>query len=270
MDMEIKLLAVDMDETVVNSRHQMTEKTKLALELAIQSGILVVPVTGRCLEGLPSKLRKIEGIDYFITSNGAKVYDFQEKRILYRRLIPNQTACAILKKCQEEEIGIAIHQEGKCYDNSFLQAAYRYVVYHRDFKAHRVKKDLHEWVRENEKPVEKIQVFSKDERKLLAVQEILEQFVTLEMAVSTSGYIEITQADANKGRALEALCDSLDISMSKVMAIGDNANDYSMLECAGFPVAMGNATEELKRIAKAVTTDNDTDGVAKVVYDYLL
>ena len=50
MDMEIKLLAVDMDETVVNSRHQMTEQTKLALELAIQKGILVVPVTGRCLE----------------------------------------------------------------------------------------------------------------------------------------------------------------------------------------------------------------------------
>ena len=268
--MEIKLLAVDMDETVVNSRHQMTEKTKMALELAIQKGIQVVPVTGRCLEGLPSKIRQIDGIDYFITSNGAKVYDFKEHRILYRRLIPNQTACAILKKCQEEEIGIAIHQEGKCYDNSLLQAAYRYVAYHRDFKAHRVKKDLYEWVKENEKPVEKIQVFSGDEKKLLALQEMLERFVTLEMAVSTSGYIEITRAEANKGKALEALCDALDLPLAQVMAIGDNANDYSMLECAGFPVAMGNATEDLKRIAKAVTTDNDTDGVAKAVYDYLL
>ena len=268
MDMEIKLLAVDMDETVVNSRHQMTEQTKLALELAIQKGILVVPVTGRCLEGLPAKIRRMDGVEYFITSNGAKAYDFKEQRILYRRLIPNQTACAILKKCQEEEIGIAIHQEGKCYDNSFLQAAYRYVAYH--FKAHRVQKDLYEWVRENEKPVEKIQVFSKDEKKLLVLQEMLERFVTLEMAVSTSGYIEITQAEANKGKALEALCDSLGISLLQVMAIGDNANDFSMLERVGFPVAMGNAKEELKQIAKTVTTSNDEDGVAKAIYEYLL
>ena len=270
MDMEIKLLAVDMDETVVNSRHQMTEQTKLALELAIQKGILVVPVTGRCLEGLPAKIRRMDGVEYFITSNGAKAYDFKEQRILYRRLIPNQTACAILKKCQEEEIGIAIHQEGKCYDNSFLQVAYRYVAYHRDFKAHRVQKDLYEWVRENEKPVEKIQVFSKDEKKLLVLQEMLERFVTLEMAVSTSGYIEITQAEANKGKALEALCDSLGISLLQVMAIGDNANDFSMLERVGFPVAMGNAKEELKQIAKTVTTSNDEDGVAKAIYEYLL
>lgn len=270
MIMEIKLLAVDMDETVVNSRHQVTESTRVALELAIQRGILVVPVTGRCLEGVPSKIRRMDGIDYFITSNGAKVYDFKEHKILYRRLISNQTACAILKKCQEEEIGIAIHQEGKCYDNSFLQAAYRCVAYHRDFKVHTVKKNLYEWVKENEKPVEKIQVFSGNERKLLELQEMLEQFVTLEIAVSTSGYMEITQEDAKKGKALEALCDSLNLSLAQVMAIGDNANDFSMLTCAGFPVAMGNATEELKRIAKVVTTDNDTDGVAKAIYDYLL
>ena len=86
--MEIKLLAVDMDETVVNSRHQMTEQTKLALELAIQKGILVVPVTGRCLEGLPARFVGWTVWSSFITSNGAKAYDFKEQRILYRRLMP--------------------------------------------------------------------------------------------------------------------------------------------------------------------------------------
>ena len=115
-----------------------------------------------------------------------------------------------------------------------------------------------------------VQVFSKDEKKLLVLQEMLERFVTLEMAVSTSGYIEITQAEANKGKALEALCDSLGISLLQVMASGDNANDFSMLERVGFPVAMGNAKEELKQIAKTVTTSNDEDGVAKAIYEYLL
>ena len=72
------------------------------------------------------------------------------------------------------------------------------------------------------------------------------------------------------GKALEALCDSLGISLLQVMAIGDNANDFSMLERVGFPVAMGNAKEELKQIAKTVTTSNDEDGVAKAIYEYLL
>ena len=267
--MEIKLLAVDMDETVVNSRHKVSEKTKKALEAAAKKGIVIVPVTGRCLEGLPAKLRRIEGINYIITSNGAKVYDLKGQKILYRRLITNQTACAILKKCGEE-VGVAVHQEGKCYDNSFLQAAYRYVAYHRDFKAHKVKKDMYAWLRDGEKPVEKIQIFSRDEKKLLELRKSLEQFAALEMAVSTSGYIEITQGEANKGRALEALCKELAVSLSQVMAVGDNANDFSMLEKVGFPVAMGNANEEIKSIAKAVTATADNDGAAKAINDYLL
>ena len=114
----IKLLAVDMDETAVNSRHRMTKATKEALKEVYAKGIQVVPVTGRCLEGLPTGLRGIKELSYIITSNGAKVYDWKEKEVLYRKLISNETACDVLKICQEYKIGLAIHQEGKCYDNS--------------------------------------------------------------------------------------------------------------------------------------------------------
>ncbi len=76
----IKLLAIDMDETAVNSKHRMTKVTKEALWETYAKGIQVVPVTGRCLEGLPVQMRGMEELSYIITSNGAKVYDWKEKK----------------------------------------------------------------------------------------------------------------------------------------------------------------------------------------------
>ena len=98
----------------------------------------------------------------------------------------------------------------------------------------------------------------------------MEPFDDLELAISTSGYIEITQKDAQKGKALEHLCRYLGIYMEEVMAIGDNENDHSMLVRAGYPIAMGNANEEIKKIAKYVTASNDESGVAKAIYEKLL
>lgn len=268
--MGIKVLAVDMDETVVNGRHRVSRKTKDALQAAMDEGIQVVPVTGRCLEGLPKKIRGMKDISYVITSNGAKVYNLTHEEVLYRKLIPNKTACDILKICQEYHMGLAVHQEGKCYDNSKVQAIYRKLVYHGDFKVHKSVKDLNSLIKESRKPVEKIQVFSGKMEKLLSVKRKIEAFENLETAVSTSGYIEITYKDAQKGKALEALCKHLGISMEDVMAVGDNANDYSMLTRVGYPVAMGNANEEIKTLAKYVTANNDENGVAKVIYEKIL
>lgn len=266
----IKLLAVDMDETAVNSRHRMTKVTREALREAYAKGVQVVPVTGRCLEGLPMQMRGMEELSYIITSNGAKVYDWKGKEVLYRKLISNETACDVLKICQEDHMRFAIHQEGKCYDNSKVQAVYRKLMYHGDFKAHKSVKDLLTFVKESQKPVEKIQIFSGKQERLYAIQKRLEAFEDLELAVSTSGYIEVTQKDAQKGKALEYLCNYLGIGMEEVMAIGDNVNDYSMLAQAGYSVAMGNANEEIKHIAKYVTASNDEDGVARVIYEKIL
>ena len=99
-------------------------------------------------------------------------------------------------------------------------------------------KDLCGFVKKSGKPIEKIQVFSGKKEKLESIKNKLEPFDDLELAISTSGYIEITQKDAQKGKALEHLCRYLGIQMEEVMAIGDNENDHSMLVRAGYPIAM--------------------------------
>lgn len=105
---------------------------------------------------------------------------------------------------------------------------------------------------------------------LYEIEQKLSKFPMLELVVSTSGYIEITHREAKKGNALEHLCAYLDISLENVMAIGDNANDYSMLSRVGYPIAMGNANEEIKELAKDVTLSNDENGVAEAIRRHLL
>lgn len=267
--MKIKLLAVDIDETSVNSKHKMTKPTEEALNQAIEKGVIVVPVTGRCLEGLPAPYRKMD-LSYMITSNGAKVYDWGRQKVISRHLIPNDIACQVLKLCEKKKVMTAIHTEGKCYDETKLLKAVRRISYSGDFKPHEQIPDLYHWVQESGKPLEKIQLFSFDVSLLETIKEELSVYEMLELALSTSGYIEITQKDAQKGLALEHLCTYLQIPMEQVMAIGDNANDLSMLSRVGLPVAMGNAKEEVKEIAKFVTASNNEDGVAKAIKTYIL
>ena len=81
--------------------------------------------------------------------------------------------------------------------------------------------------------------------------------------------MEITAAEASKGRALKALCDQLQIDAKEVMAIGDSDNDRSMFDYAGYPVAMGNASKEIKKIAADITETNDRCGVAVAVQNVL-
>lgn len=268
--MDIKLLAVDIDETMVNSHHKMTTVTQQALKKAMEQGITVAVVTGRCLEGLPAKLRTLEGIRYVISSNGAKIYDMKAKKVLYRKLISTKSVLDIWNVCKNFHVGLAFHSEGRCYDNRVLQMLYRRVAYHRDFKTHSPIINLEKWVKNNKKPLEKLQIFSGNREKLQTMNEQLRELPGLKIAYSSSNYIEITDEEANKGKALNYLCHSLGIPLEQVMAIGDNANDCSMLKIVGCPVAMGNANEEVKRIAKIITSSHDDNGVAKVINEYLL
>lgn len=267
--MEIKLLAVDIDETSVNNKHRVTKKTEEALKAAIERGVCVVPVTGRNLEGLPAPYRKMD-LSYVIASNGAKIYDVGQSKVLSRKLISNDVACKVLKYCQNEKVMLAVQTEGKCYDESWPLMCYRLFFYHGDFKPHKRVPDLYGWTKASGKLIEKIQVFSFDQKRLKEIKQALSVFPTLELALSTSGYIEITHKKAQKGLALEHLCEHLQIPMEQVMAIGDNANDISMLSKAGIAVAMGNAKEEVKQIADFVTTSNDEDGVANAIAKYIL
>ncbi|HDC8080041.1 TPA: HAD-IIB family hydrolase, partial [Staphylococcus aureus] len=99
--------------------------------------------------------------------------------------------------------------------------------------------------------------------------KILAESPNLAISSSSRGNIEITHSDAQKGIALETIAERLGIEMKDVMAIGDNLNDVSMLEKVGYPVAMENGAEEVKKIANYVTDTNENSGVGKAIMKLL-
>lgn len=113
--------------------------------------------------------------------------------------------------------------------------------------------------------VMKILAFDSDLSKIERVSRKLAESGSLAVSSSSRGNIEITHSDAQKGIALETIAERLNIDMQNVMAIGDNLNDVSMLERVGYPVAMDNATEEVKQVAKYVTETNEQSGVGKAI-----
>ena len=130
---KIKLLAVDMDGTCLDHRSRMTDQTLGALEAAAKAGILVVPTTGRCLSCLPHRLRERKDIyRYVINSNGARVTDCLEEKILFEKLIPRETALELLEKSAKLHVGVTAHiDNGYIIQGRILSAAGR-VMFGRD------------------------------------------------------------------------------------------------------------------------------------------
>lgn len=111
----------------------------------------------------------------------------------------------------------------------------------------------------------KFLAFSSDLSKIDTAKAELDEYSSLAISSSSRGNIEITHYDAQKGIALEAICEKLNITMDEVMAIGDNLNDVSMLELAKYSFAMSNGAEEVKQIAKYMAGDNEESGVGRAI-----
>ena len=117
--------------------------------------------------------------------------------------------------------------------------------------------------------VHKINFYCGSEAEWLRCAEELKE-LPVSRASGIPNNEELSPLGVDKGTALRAMCDALDIPVEAAIAVGDQGNDLSMIRVAGLGVAMGNATQEVKEAAKAVTADCDHDGVAEVIKTYLL
>ena len=263
--MAIRLIAVDMDGTCVDSRHRVPEKNIWALEQALRAGITVVPATGRPLNGYPTEIRSLAGIRYVISSNGARLTDMRTGRDLRRALIPDRAAAAFLRCLRGTGVWVSVHKDGVCIDKHAVPWIHRRLFYGRDFAGNQRIAGLERWLERQTGGVEKLQVFVLTPAARRRMEELLRKWPQLAAMPIHHRYVEITAAGATKGEALAALCERLGIGAAETMAIGDSHNDLSMLRFAGRAVAMGNANEHVKRTAGEVTASYDRCGVARAV-----
>ena len=268
---DIRLIALDLDGTLLTTEKELTARSRAALEAAAARGMWIVPATGRFYLGIPEEVRQLPGVRYAITINGACVYDAEEGRSVYDAVFPLELALEVIEfldrypviyDCYQRDAGWMPDRMWRDADQYIEQPPVVEMV-------HRLREpvgDLKALLKERGEPVQKLQLFTRNRTLRYQLYTALGQrFPDLAVTMALPNNVEITSCDADKGRALAALLAHLGIPRAQSLSLGDGLNDLPMIQAAGTGVAMANAYTEVREAAELLTDDNDSDGVAKVL-----
>ena len=269
--MKFKLIAFDLDGTILHDDKSLSAATLHALDAAAEAGALIVPATGRIYGGVPEALRLRSFARYFITINGAQIYDALRGEVLARAEIPNELALRLMDYMAGLDVLFDCYKDDWGYVSGELYArADEYItdtgILALFQRTRSCVPDLREYLRESGGSIQKAQMHFRNLRERKRQLELLPQLFP-EIAVSTSvpTNIELNIRAANKGEALAVLCEKLGVPLEQTLAFGDGTNDLSLLRTAGLGVAMGNAEFLVKAAADTVCDDNNRDGAAKFI-----
>ena len=266
----IKLIALDLDGTLLNSQKGLSERNRRALARCAEQGIQIVPTTGRAAGGIMPEVRSLPGVNYGITTNGGVVADLVGNRSLKTCTLPNRTALQILKIIDKYHAMYDPYIDGRGISQSrFMDHLDEYGLSSVMQEMVRATRDVYPsiigHVEETGKDVEKINVYVADLGDREPLKKELSAIPGLIISSSLYNNIEINMEGATKGNALLWLASYLGISREETMAFGDGENDLSMLKAAGIGIAMANGIEAAKEAADEITLTNDEDGVAAAI-----
>lgn len=267
---EIKLIAMDMDGTLLTSRKEVTERTVEVLEEAMDQGIFIVPATGRSVNGLPKELTDLKKMRYCILSNGARVYDMYQQRSIYDNQFDTEQVLKLLEDVRPYHAFRSVAKDGKvyCYKEDLDRlGSYHLGEYAEEMiRASRTPvEDLKEYIIQQGGSSEKMTLFFDDQKERAKARKELTECGLYTVVASLKNNLEISRYSCNKGNALAHLMEHLDLKKENIMACGDAENDYEMIEAAGIGVVMENGTDEMKAIADYITDGHNRDGVAKAI-----
>lgn len=275
MRTDIRLIALDLDGTLLDSQKRLSARNEKALRECIARGIYIVPCTGRIWSGVPEFLRTLPGIHYAITTNGALVEDVEKHKILDERKLGCAQAVEILELAGKFHTMYDVYVNGRAYgERRFLEHMDDFAI--PDTIQTMVRQtrqevpDVVEKVCETGLPVEKINYFFGDQQERERARRVLQERGDVVVSSSLDNNLEINAPGATKGEAILRLAKHLGLSREQTMGFGDGENDITMIRMAGIGVAMGNAVEVLKTEADYVTVSNDEDGVADAIEKLVL
>lgn len=279
----IKVIASDMDGTLLGDDHKIAPETQVAIKRACDAGIRFMVATGRNFRGAMDALKDTDIICDYILSSGAEVRNPQ-REVVKRTPIPIDLCEEVYEELKEYPVSVIFFTDRYDYrlgtKKEIEEGIIRQIrLFHMD------KNDSDEKIRnsaqflqiagntrgisdirsleECETPVYKIFIFAGDVDMLQEIGEKLGQNPELAVASSFILNQEVTEVRAQKGPVLKEYIESLGYTMDEVMVLGDSFNDYSMLSMDfGATVAMGNSVPGIKEVAKYITKTNQEFGVA--------
>ena len=286
-----KLIAIDLDGTLLNSYGEITDKNREAIKYAINKGIEVVLSSGRNVQTMKNMSEELGIEKFLIAGNGACIYDMKKETNIYESYIEKEKAIQIIKICKENSIFFNIYTNEGIITESLN---YNVKVFNNEnnYKPNNkrtnieIVSDIQTHIQENNLKILKIIIC--DDSKII-FNNIIEKLKNIKgvevldvehmskkiIRVGTEEhkieyfYTEVTNKDTNKWTAIKNLANKLKIKEEQIICIGDNINDYEMVKNAGLGIAMKNSALEKQNIADYVTEDNNSDGVGNAIYKYI-
>lgn len=253
------LIVSDMDATLLCDNHTISERNRQAIEYFVANGGYFTVATGRMVDAVRAYLPKVHINAPAVLHNGAKIYDFEKDTALFERFIEEERKQAIKRVYNElTEIGLEVYSDEvvyvyrKCEETKrFLTRDYE-VVYNLPDEA---------WGR----PWIKV--------LLIGDKELLDKYEPIYRERYDSGYavrsgnkfLDVVANGVSKGKGVERLTELLGVDRNKVIAVGDNMNDISMLEFAGVSYVVENAEDSIKQRADHVAPSNNDDAIAFII-----
>ena len=265
---QIRMIAFDMDGTVLYDKNEISPKLQGILKKALEKGIYVVPCTGRGLCEMPRTLTAL-GLTHTATANGALVRDERANKTLHTNLIPWVMAAEIYHELKKIDAYVTVHIDGKVYFKGESEQEVRDIFRLVDYIPMPTVTDAEALVRERQEDLEKIYARARTPEEFEQIIALIGDKYPLFYTSSAAGNMEFSALDCSKGTALQWLCHHLDVDPSEVVAFGDGENDKEMLRFAGLGVAMGNGNEICKAAADVVIGNCADDAVADFLEELL-
>ena len=288
-----KLIAIDLDGTILDSYGEVSENTKRILKETMKKGTKVIIASGRTIDSIKAIADEISTDKYIIAGNGSIIYDLQEKNVIYEKYIPKSKALNIIKICEDNSITYSVYT-----NNTIVADSLKYNIlyyYKQNLKKEPTKKtsitivpNIYNYVKNmDDEKVMKIficdkhqSVFNSILKKFYEIEdiEILDVSHMSRKIISNGSkdvaleyfYTEISEKNVDKWYALEYLINKLNIDKTEVISIGDNINDLKMIEQSGLGIAMKGSSSKVTEIADYITDfDNNHNGAALAIEKFL-
>ena len=287
-----KLVAIDLDGTMLNCYGELTEKTKEVVAKCLEKDIEIVLASGRPIDSIKAIAKELGINGYFIAGNGALVYDLKNENIIYENYMKKEKVLEIIKICEENSIVYNVYT-----DKTILTTGLKFNVlyyYKENLKKEENKKtnvsiveNMYNYVKNlNEEKFLKLTICDESATIFNSIVRTLKEINDVEILevshmsrkIIKQGteeipieyyYTEISAKNVDKWDAVEYLARKLNIGNEEIIAIGDNINDKKMIENAGLGVAMKGSAPDVINVANIVTDSNDNDGVAKILEKYI-
>lgn len=260
-----RMLALDLDGTLTNSRKEITERTKKAIRAMQERGHVIVLASGRPTPGVLAVARRLE-LDktggFMLSYNGAKIQDCKTGELLYEKTMPEEIVPQLFALAEEKGIGMMTYQQEGIVSGKIVDEYMKLEAGINTLEIHSYENPAQQIIT----PVNKC--LGTAEADYAAEMETLfrERFGGhIDVGRSEPFFLELLPKGIDKAEGLRVLCEKLGLSRDDVIACGDGYNDCSMVAFAGWGVAMANAQQVVRDAADYVTLSNDEDGVAVVI-----